>query len=202
MTDDGAHSQRSVDAVPPDAAHTDDLDLVHAALAGSNDARRTFAERMRCVPKILAVKNAHRGRPLTDEDLEDLVQETVLAIWRRLPSYEGRAALETWAYQFCHFVLMQHLRAPHRGRQEAAVMIEDAPEENRHSPVEFEDVYHALARIRLPEARLIHLRHFEQLNFDEIGERLTLPPSTVKSHYKRAVTRLKELLGPHRQETP
>jgi RNA polymerase sigma-70 factor (ECF subfamily) len=178
--------------------HPHDLELVRKAIGGSLEARRAFADRMRCVPKILVVKNSHLGQPLSDADLEDLVQETVLTIWKRLPSYEGRATLETWAYRFCHFELLRNLRT--LDRRKLGEMPDMEASRGERSPAEFEDVYHALGRIRPRDSVLLHLRHFEHLSFDEMGERLSLPPSTVKNQYKRAVERMRELLETRRQE--
>jgi RNA polymerase sigma-70 factor (ECF subfamily) len=199
MTSDELHPPRR-EAERETALHVADLELVRAALGGSLDARRRFAERLRCVPKILVVKNSHLGRPLSDPDLEDLVQETVLTIWKRLASYEGRASLETWAYRFCHFVLLRHLRGLDRRALEKMIEVKDPSGARAWSPARFEEVYHALSRVRPSESELLHLRHFEHLSFEEIGARLGLPPSTVKNHYRRAAARLRELLEPRAQE--
>ena len=68
-----------------------DLELARRVVEGHPDAQRVFAERMRCVPRMIACRNRRLGRPLRPEELEDLTQETLLRIWRKLGAFEGRA---------------------------------------------------------------------------------------------------------------
>ena len=200
MSTEESNSLQSTEEIPTTPIHVLDLQLVNSALAGSKQSRRDFAERMQCIPKILIVKNAQLGHPYSHEDLQDLMQETLLTIWKRLSSYEGRAALETWAYQFCHFVFLRNLRSLSRPKSEEITDMEPLAERQRQSPAKFEHIYQALSKVGSEDSTLLHLRHFEHLSFKQIGERLALPSSTVKRHYKRAASRLRELLAPPHQE--
>lgn len=181
-------------------SYDDDLRLVREALAGSLQARRRFCDRMRCVPKILAVKNARLGRPLSDEDVEDLAQEALVAIWRRLDSYQGLAALETWAYRFCHLVLSAHRRKLGRRRLSLPFVEADEAGVTHASTLEYEHVYRALEKVGPENAQVVRLRHFEHLSFEEIAVRLSNPTSTVKTHYYKTLARLREVLEPMRRE--
>lgn len=169
-------------------------------MAGNAAARRTFTERMGCVPRFLAAKNANLRRPLTKEDLEDLSQVTLLSIWKRLESYQGISSLESWAYRFCHLSLCNHLRT--QGRRPTHVteatdgMVGDAPEPT----LDHEKIYGAIDQVGAGEARVIRLKHFEQLTFDEIGERLRIPSGTAKTRYYSALERLRGLLKRVHQE--
>ena len=49
------------------------------------------------------------------QDAEDLVQETLLAAWRGLDGFEGRASVRTWLYRIATNRCLNHLRA--RGRR-------------------------------------------------------------------------------------
>ena len=49
------------------------------------------------------------------QDGEDLVQETLLAAWRGLEGFEGRASVRTWLYRIATNRCMNHLRD--RGRR-------------------------------------------------------------------------------------
>jgi len=179
--------------------YAEDVDLVRGALAGSVSFRQRFAERMRCVPKFLAVKNARMGRPLGDDELEDLVQETLVKIWQRLDSYAGRASLQTWAYGFCHFGLTGHLRSLRRRPRNVELVDTPAPDRVEQAFAD-EGVMRALDRLPDRDAGIIRLRHFEQLSFDAIAERTALPYGSVKAGYYRALGRLREVLAPKREE--
>jgi len=49
------------------------------------------------------------------QDAEDLVQETLLAAWRALEDFEGRASLRSWIYRIATNRCLNHLRG--RGRR-------------------------------------------------------------------------------------
>ena len=174
--------------------HAEDLRIAKAALGGDGRARKLFADKMKCVPKILCVMNSRMGSPLPPAELEDLSQDTLIAIWRRLDDYEGGAALSTWAHRFCQFSLMARMRKQYRrgvGMQyeEGAVYDRDA---NASS---YDHVYRALDIIDHNDAGLVRLKHFACLSFDEIGALHRMPVSTVKANYYRAIERLRGILA-------
>ncbi len=177
-----------------------DLQLARDALAGSRDARRQFVERMRCVPRFLAVLNARMGRPFSNQGIEDLVQETLVQIWRRLDSYAGNASLQTWAYRFCHHVMSSSLRARDRRPKDLPFADEGHHDPHVDSNLRFEHIYQALDKIGDRDAKLVRHRHFDRLSFEEIGARLALPASSAKAGYYRALGRLREILEPLRRE--
>src|SRR5262245_10118178 len=49
------------------------------------------------------------------QDAEDLVQETLVAAWRGLEGFEGRASLRSWLYRIATHRCLNHLRD--RGRR-------------------------------------------------------------------------------------
>jgi len=175
--------------------HAQDYELASAALAGSLPARQRFSQVMTCVPRILAVKNLRLGGVLSTAELEDLSQETVLTVWRKLETYRGAAALTTWTYRFCHLGLLAFLRK----RASRAPNVEY--EESESAPVisdamRFDHVYRALDRVDSEDAEVIRMKHFDSLSFDQIAERKSMPASTVKTNYYRALKRLRDILGP------
>lgn len=195
-TDDGGPGRSHSGPV----LHEHDLGLARHALAGSAPARREFVERMTCVPKFLAVMNARMGRPLSDDALEDLVQETLVEIWRRLDSYAAFASLETWAYRFCQQVLSSRLRSTHRRPRSLAVGTAPESVQAAEHELDYEPVYRALEKVDALGARIVQLKHFEQLTFEQIAPRVGVPPSSAKTHYQRALARLREILEPLRKE--
>ena len=80
-------------------------------MAGDGRAVDEIASRLTCIPRMLGRRNADFGGPLDADELRDLAQETIIAIWRKLEQYDGRASLETWAYRFCMYELLHRLRA-------------------------------------------------------------------------------------------
>jgi RNA polymerase sigma-70 factor, ECF subfamily len=52
------------------------------------------------------------------QDAEDLVQETLLAAWRSLETFEGRSSLRAWLYRIATNLCLNALRARSRRPQQ------------------------------------------------------------------------------------
>jgi RNA polymerase sigma-70 factor (TIGR02960 family) len=65
------------------------------------------------------------------QDAEDMVQETLLAAWRGLDAFEGRASVRSWLYRIATNRCLNALRARSRRPREVTVMA-DALEPTRH----------------------------------------------------------------------
>ena len=103
--------------------------LAEAALAraraGDEEAFRELTEPHR---KELQV---HCYRILGSlQDAEDLVQEALLAAWRGIEAFEGRASVRTWLYRIATNRCLNTLRARSRRPREVRVM-DDSPEPTR-----------------------------------------------------------------------
>lgn len=184
---------------PVGVAHPRDVQLVKDVIARAPDALRIFAERMRCVPRMLAAKNSEMGRPLDDEQLADLAQDTLCAIWKRLPLYAGRGALETWTFRFCYFEFLRVLRDQRRIPQllaEQENAITDAAEPSPSDSADYEQVLRCLGDIDADEAEVVRQKHFEEKTFDQIGALLSISPNTAKTRYYRGIMRLRQKLSP------
>lgn len=177
----------------------DDLALVRAALAGRKAAVEELLERLRCVRRMLVFKNERLGAPLGHAELDDLAQETLFAVWRKLETFSGRGSLEAWAFGFCFLELLarvrQHLRRP--------LAIEDLPPDalaepaapEARDPFALEEVYLGLERLGPPDSDLIRMKTLDDLSFEEIARREAVPVNTVKTRYYRGLERLRRLVG-------
>jgi len=184
----------------PAGLHELDLRVAREALDGSMPARKRFVEHMRCVPRYLCVLNGRLGRPFSDHELEDLTQETLFEIWRRLDSYAGLASLPTWAFRFCQQVLSSRLRSQRRRPASAELSESQGSPGASRTSLDFDHVHSALERLPARDATIIRLKHFEELTFEQIAQRLAMPPSSAKADYHRAIDRLRELLGKWHEE--
>ncbi len=151
---------------------------------------------------MLSARNTRLPHPLAPQEVQDLEQETLVVVWRKLGHFQGRSILETWIYPFCGFILMRALRSrARRGAREsdgAGVEPLDDP-----APLERLDlavVHDAIERLDDEESAVIRLKHFEDQTFEELAARLAISPNTAKTRYYRALRRLKLLLtGPGRE---
>jgi len=188
----GAHRE---DGTP--VRFPEDLAMVRRAREGDRDARETLVSRMGCVRSFLSGWNARWGRPLGPDELEDAVQNTLLAAWSKLDAFTGSGALEAWLHRFSHLELLAYLRQVRR----AGRLLEEDPgpgpvdESVPSDPLELERLYRSLDRLDDSVAEVIRLHHFDDLTFEETARRLGVPTNTAKTRYYRGLRRLRTLLG-------
>jgi len=177
---------------------SEDLELVRRALDRDDAALTELGQRLQCVPRILAARNAHAGRPLADEDVLEAAHEVIARVWSQLGQFRGQAALESWVYRFCEFELINAVRRKRRApRQvEESTLVESIERES----VDFERVSQCLDRLAPDEAATIRLKHFQDLTFEEIAVRERTPLATIKSRYYRSLEKLRFWLAPLRKE--
>ena len=125
------------------------------------------------------------------QDAEDMVQETLLAAWRSLETFEGRASVRSWLYRIATNRCLNALRARSRRPKEVPAM-GDSPEPTRRiQPVWLEPYPDVLLegiadRSPGPAARY-EARESIELSFIVALQRL--PPR------QRAVLVLRDVLG-------
>lgn len=143
----------------------------------------------------------------SDEALADeLVQETLVALWRRAASYDPqRAQVSTWVY-----TIARNLRIDHHRRQAGmAVAAPDdwdaeqqpadahlAPDELLHAWQRERGVQQALAELPAEQAQVLRLSFFDEQPHSRIAQELGIPLGTVKSRIRLAVNQLRRLLEP------
>jgi len=175
-----------------------DLALARAAKRGDSDAVQRFMERMRCVPRILAALNRRTGRSLGPDELDDLAQDALAAVWAKLGAFEGHSALESWVYRFCLFELMNAVRRKRREPASPAALDEAiVPAARTAAEIGLaETVERALERIGPPAADVFRMKYFQGLTLEEIAARLGRSSNTVKSWYYRGLEDLRAFLEP------
>jgi RNA polymerase sigma-70 factor (TIGR02960 family) len=125
------------------------------------------------------------------QDAEDMVQETLLAAWRSLETFEGRASVRSWIYRIATNRCLNALRARSRRPKEVPAM-GDSPEPTRRiEPVWLEpypDVLLEGIADRSP-GPAAHYEARESIELSFIVALQGLPPR------QRAVLVLRDVLG-------
>jgi RNA polymerase sigma-70 factor (ECF subfamily) len=130
---------------------------------------------------------------------DDLVQETLLAVWRKADRYDpGRAAASTWI-----FTIARNLRIDMHRRQRGPLLPENldggepVPQPGDHllSAERETRVRAALSVLPPDQAAVIRMAFFEERSHSQISEALGIPLGTVKSRVRLAMTRLRDAVG-------
>lgn len=164
------------------------------AVAERQDKEAFAALFQRLAPRLKAY--ALRGG-CSETEAEELVQETMLTVWRRAGSFNARMArVSTWV-----FTIVRNKRIDlKRRRTHPVAEIEEAIELPAETvdPVETLDAASASEAIRealkaLPQEQLIVLQkaYFEDKSYPALAEELGIPLGTVKSRIRLGLQRLR-----------
>jgi RNA polymerase sigma-70 factor (ECF subfamily) len=162
------------------------------AQARTGDQRALEALLRRHQDRLYAVCRRLTG---SDSDAADALQDTLIAVVRGLPRFDGRSSFGTWSYRIAVNASLDELRA--RARRPEAAMDERSAtvRDQAESVADRLDIDAALRRLT-PEFRApVVLRDVCQLDYAEIAEVLGLPPGTVRSRIARGRAALVGLLG-------
>ena len=152
--------------------------------------------RLRCVRVALVSRNSKFGMPIDWAELEDTIQDTLIAIWNKLDRFCGYGSLEAWCYRFCVLELRARIKQSRR-RLLSATALEDsvAPKLERPAEDELELVYAGLEKLGEPESVVISMKLLDELTFDQVASRMDASPNTVRAWYYRGLRKLREHLG-------
>jgi RNA polymerase sigma-70 factor (ECF subfamily) len=134
-------------------------------------------------------------------EVDDVVQEVFLVANRRLPTFDGRAAVTTWLFRTTAKIVLtarrkQRLRRWLSRTPEAAVTtmstVGPTPGEALERGREIADVYRVLDRLPEKQRRVLILFEIEGLSTQEIAELIGAKLATVRVWLFRARARFLE----------
>lgn len=159
----------------------DDQDLLAAVANGDDVALRELFERH--APWVAS--RLRRGLPV--DAVEDVLQETFIAIWKSARGYTGQGEPGAWVWGIARRQAAMWLRA-HK-RTEAQLDF-DAPagDDPANEAMQRAEVAQALAALGADgteQRELARLAWEEDLSMSEVAARMGIPQGTVKSRLHR-----------------
>lgn len=175
---------------------------------------RVQAGETRAVSELMAQLIPHIERqllryPVADEDRRDLLQATLMQVFRRIGSFRGDSSFSTWLFRVTANSALMLMRSQrrHRARIVEGLELEDLsalPAANdsaaARSDVELANrerdarVRDALAELPQDYRDVVVAHYHHDLGLQEIASRFDLTESAVRSRLHRARTRLRGLL--------
>ena len=182
-----------------------DLDLVEKTRAGDTDAFGELVERH----SRQLFRTAYRLTG-SEENAEDVVQETLLRAYRKLHLFDARSQFGTWLHRIavnCSMDLMRK-KARHSAhetpeeRDELESMVAEGPHPDRlaASSEIGRSVARVLQDLSPTERTAFVLRHFEGYSSVEIAKMLGIRAGASRHAVFRAVRKLRAALGPLMEE--
>jgi RNA polymerase sigma-70 factor (ECF subfamily) len=143
---------------------------------------------------------ARRMSPNTEE-AEDAVQEIFIDIWKNAARFDDSQASETtFVAMIARRRLIDRLRKTNRRpNTDSLEDILAEPVNNRDTDiqmnVEAQEAARAMKNLRPEQRQILHLSIVQGFSHQEIADALTMPLGTVKTHARRGLLQVRELLG-------
>jgi RNA polymerase sigma-70 factor (ECF subfamily) len=160
----------------------DEESLIAGARGGDRASFDVLADRYRLKVRSYLIKR------LPAVDVDDVLQESMIAAWKAIPSYEGRSEFKTWLIAITQYKLQDHFRR----QKSSTVDIDSLGQEPSGAEPAFdrfdlsETVRPILESLAPPKAAILELYYGQRMTFEEIARHLGKNTSTVKYHFYQA----------------
>jgi RNA polymerase sigma-70 factor (ECF subfamily) len=171
-----------------------DLALVRAVLGASDAATvdagvASLANRLAFVHGLVRAIDRRRGARLSAEDVEDLAQDVLIVVWRKLDEFHGEVPLEHWTYRVALLEYMnlvrKRMRRPLHGPLTAEA--EDVEARPGTSNDLLDTLEQALCRLDPADEEVVRARLTCESSFEELGRSFGMSPNTAKTRYYRGL---------------
>jgi len=181
-----------------------DETAVARARAGDTDAFRVLVERHSRALFCLAFRMTGN-----EQDAEDVVQEALLRVHRKIEKFDERASFRTWLYRIAVNCSLDVVRARKRRSEfcgPADAGLEDpmqsfpapgpTPDRVAMSEEARSRIAEAMEELSAVEKTAFVLRHFDGMCIDDISRVLECQPGAARHSVFRAVQKLRRALQP------
>lgn len=131
--------------------------------------------------------------------VEEVVNDTMMAVWQKPDSFQGSSKLSTWIFAIAYRKALKGLRGSRDPLEDPdaadRASDEDTPEET-HAHVRRRDrLSRAMGELSPVHRAVVDLTYFHELDYTEIARILHCPVGTVKTRMFHARRRLREVIG-------
>ena len=136
-------------------------------------------------------------RGMIESAAEDVLQETMLKVWRKAALFDSsKASASTWIYTIARNVKIDRLRKETRPEPDPndPCYVPDDPETGEQAMSRKQDrerIRKALAVLPPEQMRIITMSFFDEKSHGEIAEELDIPLGTVKSRIRLAFGKIR-----------
>ena len=189
----------------PASANLAERQLLALARSGDRQAQSQLYEQH--IYGSTAIRGLLRRSVDDEAEREDLLQEIFLAVVQSSGEFRGDSRLSTYLFRVAQLTVLEAHRAANTQKRGGGVRMvteaewtENPAKEPQSQPLEFAEVETRLALGRLlekiPEAyrEALRLRIVEELDYQEIADRLAIPMNTVGTRIFKGKTILVGML--------
>ncbi len=179
-----------------------EFELIRSAQVGESTALEELLLRYRGVV-VAALENIN----IPDYELEDLIQEALIMVFRKITTFKFNSKLSTWIYRVSRNVGLELYRQ--RRRRLVSALSIDTHLNNASDTTNQIQLPSSQINSEYPNSSLLKtcikqlspiqracltLYYYQEFDYNQISETMNLPLGTIKTHIFRSKQVLKQLL--------
>lgn len=167
-----------------------DIDLVTLTVMGDRSAYGELVRR-----HAASVRTLMRRMGADSARADDLAQDALILAFERISEFRGDGSFAGWLKRIAARLLLKQLR-----RDQGFISVAQVPEPEPDLRLSSQDadrldLDQALARLSRVERVCVTLSYGAGLSHNEVSETLGVPLGTVKSHVRRGLEKLRDIMG-------
>lgn len=171
-----------------------DRELITKALQGNQKAFRAIVERYHSTAYAVV-----RGVLGDSGDVDDVLQNVYIKMYRGLAGFRGESRLSTWIYQIARNEAINAARRRHPEGPSVDDVVLPAGQASNPEAVYGQrelgrQMEAAMAKLDENYRMALELRYMGERSYEEIAEAMGLPIGTVKTYIYRGKAQLKKIL--------
>lgn len=137
---------------------------------------------------------------ISHDDTDDVLQNTMIKVWRSLGNFRSESGLFTWLYRIATNEALSFLKQKKRKAFSPWVDVEEQMSENLEADPWFngDEIQLKLqqAILKLPEKQRIvfNMKYFDHMKYEEMSEILGTSVGALKASYHHAVKKIESML--------
>jgi RNA polymerase sigma-70 factor, ECF subfamily len=162
--------------------------LMERAQGGDREAFHTLFKELGPL-----ITRSLRRRLSDNNEIEDICQEAMIAVYKSRHTYQPERPLEPWLFAIVRKVSAEHFRRA-RQRLEFQVLVEDLPEIRIEDSGQDLEMREALAQLSPTQMEALSLTKVSGLSVEEAAQRAGISVGAMKVRVHRAYESLKRSL--------
>ncbi len=138
---------------------------------------------------------------VSHEDADDVLQNTMLKIWKSIAHFRSDSGLYTWLYRIATNEALSFLKQKKRKYMASWVDVEQQMSETLESDPWFNGdeiqlkLQQAILKLPKKQRLVFNMKYFDQMKYDEMSEILKTSVGALKASYHHAVKKIEAMLG-------
>ena len=135
---------------------------------------------------------------LSHEDTDDILQNTLIKVWKGLPNFKGNSKLYTWIFRIASNETFTFIEKNKKNQNQVdlSACYDFSGSSADHIDGEYiqEKLERALLEVPEKQRMVFHLKYFEDLKYTEISEIVGTSVGALKANYHLAVKKIEDFL--------